>query len=104
MILNGENGSRKGHVIDLEKRETVPTFFYGPNYNDARRELEATQMNERYAIVEHCKICKEPLIAEEVLAHKMNHIDGTIRHWVRTIMALNAETREAVLAVVKELS
>lgn len=99
----------KGHKFDPEKPESLPGFFFVTRngqrvYSKERIEQEAIALTNRYEIVETCKECGELLIAEEILAHKMNHVPSTIRHLVRTLMAVSPKIRSEILAIVKELS
>ena len=101
MTPNGPTGTLKGHVFDPAVDSSMPTFtrFWSPE----RREREAKEMTERYRIVESCDVCHEPLIAEEVLAHKMNHVPSRIRAQVRTVMAMEPDDRKSLLQAVHSL-
>ena len=101
MISNGPVGTLKGHVFDPEVADSMPTF--ARSWSQERREREAKEMTARYKIVETCDVCHEPLIAEELLAHKMNHVPSKIRAMVRTVMALEPSDRKAVLETVRSL-
>jgi hypothetical protein len=93
----------KGHVFDPQKVETLPRAWR--NFAEARRALLAERETARYAIVETCKVCKAPLIAEELIAHKTKHISpkNKVRSLVRELVELSPEVRKAVLDGVKEI-
>lgn len=100
IIPNGVIGL-KGHTIDLDNIDSVPTWF--SRWPIEKQKREAVAFNDRYKVVETCGTCTEPLIAEEVLAHKMAHVPSRSRAFVRTIMALPVDIRDETLKYVGEL-
>lgn len=101
MILNGVNGTMKGHVFDPEKPESMPTFIRRKGMEEQKR--WAARETERYTVVELCKTCGRALIAEEVLAHRLNHVPTHLRPLARMIADLNAEDRAELLKIVKKV-
>lgn len=103
MTLNGREGhGLKGHVFDPKIPESLPGWM--ASFDDARKAREAETLTERYRVLEDCKECSRPLIAEEVLAHKMNHLPDRVRSLVRTVMAADVDVRDETIAALAALT
>ena len=100
--LNGPKAlSLKGHTFDPRKPESLPDYL-----RELKPEVQATraaELNERYRIVETCAACQEPLIAEELMAHRLSHVSGGARAMVGTILNQTPEVQRETLALLKEL-
>lgn len=101
MILNGPEGSLKGHVFDRNNPDSLPRYLRQGMHPDV--DAEVKRLNERYRIVENCPECGAALIAEEVQAHAENHIPARLRALVRTVMSASKEDRKEVLDWVQKL-
>lgn len=102
MILNGPENSIKGHVFDPNKPDSLPRYVrVMPSVDDQMREIKV--LNNRYQIVETCEACGSVLIAEEALAHKMDHAPSRIRAMVRTLIATPPEDRQQIIEWVNKL-
>jgi hypothetical protein len=102
MKLNGENNTIKGHVFDPNIHDSLPTFVLRMS---ADKQVHwAERETQRYRIVEHCKMCKRPLIAEEIQAHKLNHIPYTLRPLARMLLNFPPKTLAELFKLVKEVN
>lgn len=100
-----------GHKFDASNDSTLPSHLQdatrqragkAPFSMDRKRE-EADRLNKRYAVAETCK-CGRPLIAEEVLPHKLSHApDSTVKTLVATVMQHPPEVRKQTLEFLKEV-
>jgi hypothetical protein len=102
MKLNGEKNTLKGHVFDVNNPESLPTFVL--RMSPEKQAAWAEKETQRYAIVERCKVCKRPLIAEEVQAHKLNHFPYQVRPLARMLVELNPKARTELLKLIKEVT
>lgn len=101
----------KGHVFNPADDASLPDYMKNGNRQARRlpvltpeeKQAQAQALTERYAIVETCKACKEPLIAEEVIAHRLSHEHGAVRSMVGTVLQQSREHQERTLAVLTEL-
>ena len=51
------------------------------------------EQNERWKIVDECDQCGRPLVAEEVVSHRMNHVPELLRPLARDMVRLTPEQR-----------
>lgn len=102
MILNGPEGSLKGHTFDVNKPESLPRYLRALN-NPNEQLRQAMALNDRYRIVDTCNECGHVLIAEEVAAHRMDHVPSKLRAFVRTLMAVPEEDRQQIIKWVTRL-
>lgn len=101
----------KGHVFDPADDATLPDYMKNGNrqarrlpvLTPAEKQAQAAALTARYAIVDTCKECKEPLIAEEVVAHRLSHENGTVRSMVGTVLQQSSDNQLRTLAVLNEL-
>ena len=101
----------KGHVFDPADDASLPDYMKNGNrqarrlavLTPAEKQTQAAALTERYAVVLECKECKEPLIAEEAIQHRLNHEHGTVRSMVGTVLQQPREHQERTLAVLTEL-
>lgn len=101
----------KGHTFNPQDDASLPDYMQNGNrqarrlpiLSAAEKQAQAAALTKRYAIVETCKECKEPLIAEEVVAHHLSHEHGTVRSMVGTVLQQAREHQERTLAVLTEL-
>lgn len=100
----GYAGGLKGHVFDPEDQDSIPshiTKLQAVNPVRAVRELKALQ--ERYKVVEKCKECDEPLIAEEIPSHYMSfHVSDEARSLVRMMANVEPDVRKEVIAFTRK--
>lgn len=101
MQLNGHNQTIVGHMFDPNNFQTLPSFTH--SWNLERRTAWAEGQTKRYAISETCQKCKRPLIAEEAMAHKLNHAPFYIRSLARSLAALSQQHRKELLTFMQEL-
>ena len=101
MNPTGYKGGFKGHKFGYDIADSIPGYMQ----NKLPEQIVAwcEQMNERYAIVQNCAICEEPLIKEEVLAHRLAHEHSTVRSLVGTVMGQPVDHQKRTLEVLKEL-
>jgi len=101
----------KGHVFDPSDDSTLPDYMKNGNRQARRlpvmsaeeKKAQAAALTARYAIALECKECKEPLIAEEVVQHRLNHESGAVRSMVGTVLQQSRECQERTLAVLTDL-
>lgn len=100
MKINSKTNTLKGHIFDVSDPETLPGFV-------RRMPIEkqkdwAERETQRNQVVETCKICERALIAEEVKAHKLNHVEYTLRPLARMLADLPLKARAELTKLVKE--
>ena len=101
----------KGHVFDPADDTTLPDYMKNGNRQARRlavlspdeKRAQAAALTERYAIAASCPVCKEALIAEELVAHRLSHESGSVRSMVGTVLQQPRDVQEQTLAVLQEL-
>lgn len=108
MKYNGNNSKEYphvGHVCDPMNPETLPPFV--ADIKDmTRRTKVALEVTKRYELAGWCEKCspRRPLIAEEVLAHRLKHApNSTVRSLVGTVMQHNPDIQRQALELLKEI-
>lgn len=70
----------------------------------AALEAWCAENTARYAIVHHCPHCGEPVVAEEIIGHRLIHTTDNARAVIRSVLAMTPEEIAEVVAVVRELT
>lgn len=99
MKFNSTTGSLKGHTFDPNIPDSMPGFT--KSMNREAQQAWAEKETQRYQVVRECSICSEPLIAEEVTAHILNHAAGHLRPLARMVADLSKEDRAELNRIVK---
>jgi len=61
------------------------------------------EFNTRWAIVDTCETCKGPLIADELISHRMKHVPDAYRPVLRMLFDFPPDQRAAIMALLTDL-
>ena len=110
-------GSMKGHTFSLDDESGLPSPLQDASRRARRlapltpavKQREVAALNERYRVLYKCPLCEAagveyPVIAEEVVAHRLSHENATVRAMVQTILNQDHAHFDRIVEVLQELN